>query len=471
MPAPGEPPRSRVSTRAPDLLVVVLAAGKGTRMRSSLPKVLHDLAGQPLLCYSLALARRVGAAEIAVVHSPAQREAIAAVSGAAAMVQQRSQLGTAHALNQVPQALRGHAEVLVLYGDVPLFTEETIATLLAARRDGDLDCALLAAEVSDPTGYGRVVGDPGAARIVEQVEATPAEAAVKLVNTGVCVFRAEVLWPALRRLRKSSQSGEYYLTDVFGSLPARTVVTCPEEEALGVNDRWQLARAEKVVRLRRVRDMAMSGVTIVDPDSTFIGPAVTVEPDARIEPYTFLRGSTTIGAGSRVGPFAEVTDSRVGRNCVIGGSHLVSSTVEDGVDIGRFNKLRAGAVISRGSRIGSFAEIKNTLVGPDTDVHHFSYLGDAVLGRGVNIGAGTVTANFRGSGLPKAQTVIGDRVFIGTDSTLVAPVHVGDDAYTAAGSVITRDVSAGSLAIERNDQREVEGWTRRRRRSPEKNGK
>ena len=461
MPATGEPPSSKASKRAPDLLVVVLAAGQGTRMRSTQPKVLHDLAGLPLLGYPLALARRLGAAEVAVVHAPAHREAIAAATPGTRLVPQRAQLGTGHALNQVPVALRDHREVLVLYGDVPLLTDETVNRLLAARRDGDLDCALLASFVADPTGYGRVVGEPGAARIVEQVEATPEEAAVDLVNTGVCVFRAEVLWPALRRLRKSSRSSEYYLTDVFGSLPRRTVVTCPEEEALGVNDRWQLSRAERVVRLRRARELAMSGVTIVDPESTYIGPAVTVEPDARIEPFCFLRGATSIGAGTRVGPFAEITDSRVGRDCVIGGSHLVSSTVEDGVDIGRFNKLRAGAVVSRGSRVGSFAEIKNTLVGPDSDVHHFSYLGDAILGRGVNIGAGTVTANYDGQ--QKHRTVIGDRVFIGSDSTLVAPIAVGDDAYTAAGSVITRDVPAGSLAIERTDQREVSGWSRRRR--------
>ena len=469
MPATGEPPPSRASTRARDLLVVVLAAGQGTRMRSSIPKVLHDLAGQPLICYPLALARRAGAAAVAVVHAPAHRAAIAAVADGASLVAQRTQLGTGHALNQVPQALRNHREVLVLYGDVPLLSDETISRLLKARRQGDLDCALLAAHVADPTGYGRVVGEAGAARIVEQVEATADEAGVQLINSGVCVFRSDVLWPALRRLRKSSSSGEYYLTDVFGSLPRRTVVTCDEEESLGVNDRWQLAQAERVVRLRRARELALSGVTIVDPGSTYIGPAVTVEPDARIEPFSFLRGQTTIGAGTRVGPFAEITDSRIGRDCVIGGSHLVSSTVEDGVDIGRFNKLRAGAVVSRGSRIGSFVEIKNTLVGPDSDVHHFSYLGDAVLGRGVNIGAGTVTANYDGE--KKFQTVIGDRVFIGSDSTLVAPVRVGDEAYTAAGSVITRDVPAGSLAIERNDQREIADWTRRRRRATEKNRK
>ena len=445
----------------------MLAAGDGTRMRSSRPKVLHELAGKPLIGYPLELARQLGAARVVVVHAPAQREAIGAIAGGADLVAQRQRLGTGHALNQVPQALRGHREVLVLYGDTPLFTLETMQRLVRTRRQGDLDCVLLAAEVDDPHGYGRVIGEGAGARIVEQVEATPEEAAVKLVNTGVCVFRADSLWPALRRLRKSSRTGEYYLTDVFGTLPRRAVITCSQDEALGVNDRWQLATAERIVRRRRGRELALSGVTIVDPDTTYIEASVTVEPEARIEPFSFLRGNTSIGAGSRIGPFAEITDCRIGRDCSIGRSHLVESTVEDGVEIGPFNKLRAGSVVANGSRIGSFAEIKNTLVGPDSDVHHFSYLGDAVLGRRVNIGAGTVTANYDGE--RKQQTVIGDGVFIGSDSTLVAPVRVGDDAYTAAGSVITRDVEAGSLAIERNDQRAVEGWTRRRRRAAEKN--
>ena len=467
MPATGEPSSpSRPSARARDLLVVILAAGDGTRMRSSRPKVLHELAGRPLISYPLALASQLKATRTVVVHAPAQRDAVAAVAPHAELVPQRQRLGTGHALNQVPQALRDAREVLVLYGDVPLLTLDTLRRLLQARRAGDLDCVLLAAEVANPHGYGRVVGEGARARIVEQVEATPEEAAVRLVNTGVCVFKSDVLWPALRRLRKSSRSGEYYLTDVFGTLPKRAVVSASEDEALGVNDRWQLSEAERILRRRRARDLALSGVTIVDPDSTYIEASVTVEPDARIEPFSFLRGETTIGAGSRIGPFAEITDCRIGRDCAVGRSHLVGSTIEDGVDIGPFNKLRAGSVVAKGTRIGSFAEIKNTLVGPDSDVHHFSYLGDAVLGRGVNIGAGTVTANY--DGLNKRQTVIGDGVFIGSDSTLVAPVRVGDDAYTAAGSVITRDVSPGSLAIERTEQRAVEGWARRRRQGAEK---
>ena len=202
-------------------------------------------------------------------------------------------------------------------------------------------------------------------------------------------------------------------------------------------------------------------MTIVDPATTYIDAGVPVEADARIEPFTFLRGHTSIGARSRIGPFAEINDCRIGRDCVVGRSHLVGSTVEDGVSIGPFSRLRAGSVVARGANIGSYAEIKNTLVGPDSDVHHFSYLGDAVLGKGVNIGAGTVTANY--DGVDKHQTVIGDGVFIGSDSILVAPVKVGDGAYTAAGSVITKDVPAQSLAIERTNQREVEGWSKRRK--------
>jgi len=301
----------------------------------------------------------------------------------------------------------------------------------------------------------------GGPRIVEQADSSREEAAVNLINTGVCCFLAESLWPALRKLRRSSATGEVYLTDVFALMPRRTVVECGEEEALGVNDRWQLAAAEHVVRGRINRAHAEAGVTIVDPAATYIDAGVRIEADVVVQPFTFLRGQTTVGARTRIGPFAEVEDCRIGRDCAIGRSHLVGSTVEDGVDIGPFNRLRTGSVVARGARIGSYAEIKNSLVGPGSDVHHFSYLGDAVLGKGVNIGAGTVTANY--DGLRKNQTVIGDGVFIGSDSILVAPVSVGDGAYTAAGSVITKDVESGSLAIERADQRELPGWSRRRK--------
>jgi bifunctional UDP-N-acetylglucosamine pyrophosphorylase/glucosamine-1-phosphate N-acetyltransferase len=455
---PPRPPRPRAGKRG--LLVVILAAGQGSRMKSSVPKVLHPVAGEPLLAYPLAMARTLRAAEIAVVHAPGQDRLLAEVVRHARLVVQPRARGTGNALKQVPTDLRECDEVLVLYGDVPLLTTSTVRALLQVRRRKDLDVALLAARVDNPGGYGRVVHDEDGPRIVEETDASPAQLQVNLVNTGVCVFRSEALWPALNRLKPSPVTGEFYLTEVFGSMPRRALLECQEEEALGVNDRWQLAAAERVLRQRINRGLAMSGVTIVDPASTFIDAGVTVEPDAVIEPFTFLRGQTSVGARSRVGPFAEITDSRVGQDVVIGRSHLVRSTIEDGVSIGPFNRLRAGSVVARGARVGSYAEIKNTLVGPDSDVHHFSYLGDAVLGKGVNIGAGTVTANY--DGRVKRQTVIADGVFIGSDSTLVAPVTIGEGAYTAAGSVISRDVAAGSLAIERNEQREVEGWARRR---------
>jgi bifunctional UDP-N-acetylglucosamine pyrophosphorylase/glucosamine-1-phosphate N-acetyltransferase len=281
--------------------------------------------------------------------------------------------------------------------------------------------------------------------IVEESEATAGEAEINLVNTGVCCFRANTLWPALRRVKKSSRTGEYYLTDVFATLDRRGLLASDEEEAMGVNDRWQLAAAEAVLRRRKNRELAQSGVTLIDPDTIYIDSAVSIEADAVIHPFSFLRGRTSIGARSQIGPFAEINDCVIGRDCAVGRSHLAESVVEDGVDIGPFNRLRAGTVVAKKSRIGTHTEIKNTLV----------------LGKGVNIGAGTVTANF--NGVVKRQTVIGDDVFIGTDSTLVAPVSIGDRAYTAAGSVITVDVAADALAIERSEQREVPRWSQRRR--------
>jgi bifunctional UDP-N-acetylglucosamine pyrophosphorylase/glucosamine-1-phosphate N-acetyltransferase len=455
----------RRSTAAPKrdsarLLAVVLAAGKGTRMRSSTPKVLHRLAGVPMIDYPVALARRLGAAEVVVVHAPGQDKVLGELLPGVHLVTQRKRLGTGHALRQVPDRLRDCTDVLVLYGDVPLLTEATVRRLITARRRRRLDCGLLAARLEDPTGYGRIVGDGGEARIVEEADATAEEARVDLVNTGVCCFAAAALWPPLDRVRKSP-GGEYYLTSAFAAMPRRAVLECTEEEALGVNDRWQLARAEKVVRRRINRHLALSGVTIVDPDATYIDAGVEVEPDAVIEPFTFLRGRTRIGARSHIGPFAEITDCQVGSDCSVGRSHLVASRVEDGVDIGPFNRLRPGSVVATGSRIGSFAEIKNSVVGPDSDVHHFSYLGDAFLGRGVNIGAGAVTANY--DGRDKNRTIIGDGAFIGVDSVLIAPVTVGEGAYTAAGSVVNQDVAAGSLAIERAELRQVAGWSARRK--------
>jgi bifunctional UDP-N-acetylglucosamine pyrophosphorylase/glucosamine-1-phosphate N-acetyltransferase len=466
MPEVGETTQPRRQRRAStrDLLVVILAAGKGARMRSAVPKVLHPLAGEPLLSYPIQVARQLGAGRIVIVHAPGQQSALADVAAGCVLVTQKRPLGTGHALNQVPQAMRDLPEVLVLYGDVPLLTLPTIRRLVQLRRRNDLDVALVAAQVADPTGYGRLVEVNGAVQIVEEADATAEQALVDLVNTGVCIFKADQLWPALRRLKKSSLTGEYYLTDVFGTLKRRAVMACSEEEAMGVNDRWQLAQAEAVLRQRKNRDLAETGVTVVDPANTYIDAGVMIEPEAVIHPFTFLRGRTSIGARSQIGPFAEINDSRIGRDCVIGRSHLADSVVEDGVDIGPFNRLRAGAVVARGSRIGTHAEIKNTLVGPGSDVHHFSYLGDAVLGKGVNIGAGTVTANYNGR--EKRQTLIGDDVFIGSDSTLIAPVSIGDRGYTAAGSVISQDVAADALAIERTDQREVPKWSQRRRRQP-----
>jgi bifunctional UDP-N-acetylglucosamine pyrophosphorylase/glucosamine-1-phosphate N-acetyltransferase len=466
----GESPPARKSARASarDLLVVILAAGHGKRMRSTTPKALYPLGGQPMLRYSLDVARQLSASNVVVVHAPGQRQLIEPLAPGARLVVQGRPLGTGHALNQVPQALRGATEVLVLYGDVPLLRPATTRRLLQARRRSDFDSVLLAARVSDPSGYGRIIGDDGAARIVEETDAAEEELAVDLVNTGITAFRGAALWPALRRIKKSSRTGEYYLTQVFGAMPRRTYLTGPEDEVLGVNDLWQLAAAEATLRHRKNHELAKSGVMIVDPTTTYIDVTVRVEPEAVIEPFSFLRGGTTVGARTRIGPYAEIYDCRIGEDCVIGRSHLQGSIVEDGVDIGPFNRLRSGSLVARQSRVGSFAEIKNTLVGPESDVHHFSYLGDAVLGKGVNIGAGTVTANY--DGLEKRQTVIGDRVFVGSDTILVAPVRIGDGAYTAAGSVITKDVEADALAIERAELRQVPKWSQRRRRKASQDG-
>jgi bifunctional UDP-N-acetylglucosamine pyrophosphorylase/glucosamine-1-phosphate N-acetyltransferase len=442
------------------LLVVVLAAGNGRRMKSSTPKALHPLAGEPLIAYPLALARQLGAASIVIVHSPGLEESLHAICDGCILVAQREAHGTGHALNQVPHGLREADEVLVLLGDVPLLTVSTARSLLATRRRRDVECAVLASRVADPTGYGRVILDNGKARIVEEADASPEEAQGNLVNTGVACFSGPALWRALKSLKRSTVTGEIYLTDIFARIPGRAVLECVEEEAMGVNDRAQLAAAEAIARHRINRAHMDAGVTMIDPASTYIDAGVRIEPDVTINPFCFLRGRTVVGTGSVIGPFAELDDTRVGRDCVVGRSHLAGCTLEDGVRIGPFNRVREGSVLARGARIGSFAEIKNTLVGPDSDVHHFSYLGDAVLGRGVNIGAGAVTANYDGE--KKNQTRIGDGVFVGVDTVLIAPVSLGDRSYTAAGSVVNRDVPPDNLAIERSELRQVADWSKRK---------
>jgi bifunctional UDP-N-acetylglucosamine pyrophosphorylase/glucosamine-1-phosphate N-acetyltransferase len=433
---------------APPAAVVVLAAGEGKRMRSAKPKVLHELCGRTLLGHVLAAVEPLGAEHVLVVVGHGRDAVSSALPPYATAVVQDEQRGTGHAvrlaLDTVPD-LAG--DVLVLYADMPLLTTQTLQRLRDAHEGG---VTLLSAHVADPYGYGRVVRAAGGRvnGIVEERDATDDQRAIAEVNAGVYVFDADALRTALGKLSADNAQGEEYLTDVVGLLGGGVAVTTDEAAVSGVNDRAQLATAASLLRDRLLREHMLAGVTVTDPATTWVDATVTLAPDCTVEPYTRLRGTTRVETGAVVGPYAEVVDAVVGPDA----------------KVGPFTYLRPGTVLGPRSKAGSYVEIKASSIGADSKVPHLSYVGDATVGERSNIGAATVVVNY--DGRVKHKTVIGDDVRIGSDTMLVAPVEVGDGAYTAAGSVITKDVPAGALGVGRAYQRNVEGWVARRRGVP-----
>ena len=457
-------PKRAVSSE-PRVTVVVLAAGKGVRMNSRLPKVLHPVAGRPMLLWSMAAARALDPARTLVVVNPAQDGVQAALNGEGQTVSQAKQLGTGHALAQVTAAHRTPGPVVVIYADAPLLRGETLAGLLAEHQRSHAAVTLLTADLESPRGYGRIVrARNGAVRdIVEEKDATDEQKNIHEVNSGVYVFSGRELWPALAKLEDKNRAGEYYLTDIVRLIKGK-VHTLPVEdsdEILGINDRRQLAEAERVMRQRILDGLMSAGVTIADPASTFIDADVQIGRDTVVLAFSLISGESSIGEDCVIGPFAQIRDSIIGDACRIERAHVDQSTLAQNVQVGPFSRLRPGSVLDDGVRVGTHAEIKNSHIGAGAAIAHFSAVLDTDVGANANIGAGTVTANF--DGVDKHRTEIGDRAQVGSDTILVAPVRVGDDAYTAAGSVITADVPAGSLAIERSEQKIVAGWTERRR--------
>jgi bifunctional UDP-N-acetylglucosamine pyrophosphorylase/glucosamine-1-phosphate N-acetyltransferase len=445
--------------------VVVLAAGKGVRMNSRIPKVLHPVAGRPMLLWSMAAARALDPERTLVVTNPAQDGVQAALNGEAQTVSQAQQLGTGHALAQVSAAHRTPGPVVVIYADAPLLRGETLRGLLAEHEKSGAAVTLLTATLDDPRGYGRIVrARNGVFRdIVEEKDASDEQRALTEVNTGVYVFSGRELWPALLKLENKNRAGEYYLTDIVRLIKGKvkTVPVHDGDEILGINDRRQLAQAERVMRQRILDSLMTNGVTITDPATTFIDADVQVGRDTVVMPFSLISGESSIGEDCVIGPFTQVNDSIIGDSCRIERAHIDKSTLATNVHVGPFSRLRPGSVLDDGVRVGTHAEIKNSHIGAGTAISHFSAVLDSDVGANANIGAGTVTANYDGRN--KHRTEIGDRAQVGSYTILVAPVRVGDDAYTAAGSVITKDVPAGSLAIERTEEKIVPGWAERRR--------
>jgi bifunctional UDP-N-acetylglucosamine pyrophosphorylase / glucosamine-1-phosphate N-acetyltransferase len=435
-------------------LPVVLAGGLGTRMKSSKPKVLHELCGRPMLAYVLDAAVDADRRRPLVVYSPPTAAIVEVFADRADFALQESPRGTADAVRAaLAVAPADVAELLVLSGDVPLVDPELLAELLDLRRAREAVMAIVSVHALNPEGLGRVIrSDDGGRviRIVEQKDATPEELQVDEINSGVYAFDAAWLRGRIEDVQASPVSGEFYLPALVELARAdhRPVVSLVVEDdgtLAGINDRAQLAEAEFDLRMAINEAHMLSGVTIVDPNSVYIDASVELAEDVTIEPNVILRGATRIGPGTRVGAGSQIIDTTVGRDCVIWASILESSEVEDEVQIGPFSHLRPKSSIGRKAKLGNFAEVKASRLEAGVQQHHFSYIGDAVLGEKTNVGAGTITCNFDGA--RKHKTKVGKRVFLGSDTMLVAPIELGDDSRTGAGSVVTRDVPAGMLAV------------------------
>ena len=460
------------ATQAKVAAVVVLAAGQGTRMRSATPKVLHTLGGRSLLGHVLAAAEPLNAGTTVVVVGAGRdhvEQHLARIAPAAVPVVQEEQLGSGHAaevaLAAVPEI---EGAVLVVNGDSPLLTSRTLAELVAAHDAAGSVFTVLTAEVDDPTGLGRIIrnerGAPQA--IVEERDATDEQRAVREVNAGVYVADAATLRRVLAGLGSANAQGEQYLTDalaplVAGGAPTAAVRAGDADDVLGCNDRAELAARRRTLNDRVLGDLMRSGVTVMDPLTTWVDVTCSVGPDAVLEPGTQLRGTTSVASGAVVGPDTSLVDTEVGEGASVVRSHVLGAVVGPEATVGPFSYLRPGTRLARGAKVGAFVETKNVEVGEGSKVPHLSYVGDATIGRGANIGAATVFVNY--DGVAKHHTTIGNEVRVGSDTMLVAPVTVGDGAYTAAGSVITSDVPPGAMAVARAPQRNVAGWVRRRR--------
>ena len=447
--------------------VVLLAAGKGTRMKADEAKVLHRAAGRTLLDWSLEALSAVDVTETSVVVGHrAEAVAEACPEGVTAVVQD-PQHGTGHAASVGLSGLSStDGVILVLPGDMPLIRPDSIRRLIDAHRESGAAATIMSVSLPDPTGYGRIVRSDGrVVAVVEERDATPAVRTINEVNTSVYVFDGPALVDALARITPDNDQGEYYLTDVIGILADAggrvDAMSVPAEEGIGVNTQGQLAEVAAVLRSRINAELLEAGVWMLDPSRVYIDAGVEVQPGARLLADVYLEGATTVAADATVGPGVRMIDTRVGPGAEVQNAVCVSAHIEEGARVGPFAYLRPGAVVGRGAKVGSYVEVKASSIGEGSKVPHLSYIGDATIGRGTNIGAGTITVNY--DGYDKHKTVIGDNVRIGSDTMLVAPVTVGNDAFTGAGSVVTQDVPDGALAVERTTQKNVDGYAEKRR--------
>ena len=451
-----------------ELIAVILAAGKGTRMKSALPKVLHRVCGKAMVSHVLDAAKAAGARRNVVVVGFGAEAVREALSDAAEVVVQEEQLGTGHAVLQTETCLAGErGTVMILCGDTPLLTTALLKRLYDAHVTSKAQATVLTAILPDATGYGRVIrtaaGD--VEKIVEHKDATEDERKVREVNAGIYCFEKEALFAALRKVGCDNAQGEYYLPDALAIIreaggKIAALAADDFEETLGVNSRAQLAEAEKILRRRKNRALMDEGVTLMDPDSTFVDTDVIVGRDTVIYPFTWLEGATTVGEGCVLGPSSRFSDARIGDGVTAHFVYAHECEIGDGVTMGPYVHLRPGTKLAKDVKIGNFVEVKNSVIGEGSKLPHLQYIGDCDMGAGVNMGCGTITVNYDGKN--KFRTTIGDRAFVGCNSNLVAPVTVGDDAYVAAGSTVTRDVPPENLAVARARQKNIPNWSDRR---------
>ncbi len=462
-----------MSNNTGSFAIAIMAAGKGTRLKSRLPKVLHEIAGKPLLGHVVAAAKQVvPAAQIfAIIGHEAERVREAMRSSGIQFVEQKEQRGTGHAMMQTREALKGFDNVLVLSGDVPLIRKETIERLLEFHAKAGAAMTILTTEPENPSGYGRVfrkkTGSDEVERIVEQKQLAAEQLGHREINSGIYAFRVKALLSNLDKLTTENPHGEYYLTDVAGILAkaGEKVVALRAEDAyevLGVNTRNELAELDAHLRARKTQALMAAGVSIFKPESCVIDADVEVGTDTVIEPFVQLLGETKIGSECRIRSYSVVSNSTLGNGVLLRhGSIVDQARVADGALLGPYCHLRPGSDIGEGAHIGNFVETKKTKVGKGSKANHLTYLGDAEIGAGVNIGAGTITCNY--DGVNKFGTVIGDNVFVGSDTTLVAPIEIGKGAYIGAASCLTESVPEDALAVARARQVNKEGWAKRKR--------
>ena len=446
------------------LHVVILAAGEGKRMSSPKPKVLQTLAGKPMLAHVIDAARALDAQAIHIVHGHGGAQVREAFVAQADLLwaEQAQQLGTGHAVQQAMSAIPDAARVLILYGDVPLIRARTLTELLQS----PAVLSVLAAELADPAGYGRLLLDDQGrvAAIIEQKDATASQLGIRLINTGIVLAQASALRSWLSQLRNGNAQGEYYLTDIFamaaqaGQAAAVTRVA-DAIETEGANDAWQLASLERAFQLRAARQLALEGVRLADPGRFDQRGSVSVGRDVEIDVDVILEGTVQLGDGVRIGPFCRIKNAQLAAGTVVHAHCDIDGVVSLGAcTIGPYARLRPGTELAEGVHIGNFVETKMSRIGAGSKANHLAYLGDAEVGTGVNIGAGTITCNY--DGVNKFTTRIGDRAFIGSNTSLVAPVTIGRDATIGAGSVITKDAAEGQLSVARGRQETVPGWKR-----------